>query len=245
MAYSPNCFAMRAEDSTSAPDESMVRPYLILTISLAVALATVVVVMLCWRTWVVDPWAARVRTVDDHGYAVPGAFGDSFAPVVGAISSLALGAAIASLFLQRRELAFQRRALKEQRAEMQASNDAFLKQYDVMREQVEEQRRANLVADVAARLSATQQLIQIDQVGPMAVKRTIEMIDAGSRPQILRRATDLIWMELALLPEKARKENPTYLQLAKHSGEVGLLLDRHDLINDLVRKINRAPKSPS
>jgi hypothetical protein len=76
------------------------------------AIAGAALLGLCWW-WqcVVDPWAAQAhypqqQTGSEYrNYSVPGAFGDSFAPIVGIFTSLTLGAAIASVFMQRAELA--------------------------------------------------------------------------------------------------------------------------------------------
>lgn len=54
-----------------------------------------------------------------------GTFGDSFAPIIGLFTSLALGAAIISTLLQRRELALQRQAMTDQKGEMAKQADAM------------------------------------------------------------------------------------------------------------------------
>ncbi len=65
-----------------------------------------------------------------------GAFGDSFAPIVGVISALALGAAVLSVFLQRKELRLQRQELRENRRELAKQAESLASQAAAMTQQV-------------------------------------------------------------------------------------------------------------
>ncbi len=64
-----------------------------------------------WAHFVVHPWAQGAREPDSKSgnYTAPGAFGDSFAPVIGLFAALALGATVASAYMQREELRDSRR----------------------------------------------------------------------------------------------------------------------------------------
>lgn len=226
---------------------------------LLASLLLAILAMWAWREIVVDQWAWKARPKDAGGselrnYSVPGAFGDAFAPIVGLMSSLALGAAIASLFLQRRELALQRTALAEQRAEMQESNKAFHLQYEVMQRQAELQgranklselsieamNRANVVADVAARIAAVSEVLAIDRLGPDTVIRTIGVVPSEDQIDEFRQPQDVIWMRLASLQD--RRTDRVWRALASGTSEVETLLRNRELLNGLLEKINR-PKA--
>ena len=76
------------------------------------AVAVMVAYAVSWHFWTPGKMSDR------------GAFGDAFAPVVGLISSLALGAAVLSVFIQRRELALQRKELRATRIEAKRQREA-------------------------------------------------------------------------------------------------------------------------
>jgi hypothetical protein len=93
-----------------------------------------VALMLLWRWSVrVDEWAAHSRMVpgaecaersgEVRNYSVPGTYGDAFAPIVGVMTALALGATVASAFMQREEMEEARKQFTSQASEMKEAND--------------------------------------------------------------------------------------------------------------------------
>jgi uncharacterized membrane protein len=84
--------------------------------SLGVSFAVALIAMVTYGSIVAHTGAVW------QGSSVPwwGALGDSLAPISGLLSALALGAAVASVFVQTRELAAQREEMRESRVAQQA-----------------------------------------------------------------------------------------------------------------------------
>lgn len=109
---------------------------------------------------VLGAWAAKV----DHGPGISWAeYGDSFAPVVGFLSTVALGAAVLSVFLQRHDLELtrhemeaQRKEMVEQRKEMAAQREQSERANDIAEAQVRATERANALAERANELAELQ-----------------------------------------------------------------------------------------
>jgi hypothetical protein len=85
-------------------------------------------------------WAVAVWWLSGAGYAKAGAFGDSFAPLSGLLSALTLAAVVLTVFMQRSELAMQRKDLIETRA-------VFLEQQKAQEAQALAQAKANTLAE--------------------------------------------------------------------------------------------------
>jgi hypothetical protein len=127
------------------------------------------VIMAAWGAWVLH-WASCA------GHEVPGTFGDAFAPIVGLMTAGALGAAIASVFMQRRELELQRLEMKLQRHEMRDSRKEYVKQAAALTEANGLQARANELAHNAQILEAERQISDVDRVAMEA----LDAIKAGA-----------------------------------------------------------------
>lgn len=107
--------------------------------------------MWAWSEWHIKPWAASC------GMATPGAFGDAFAPIVGVFTALALGATVASTYMQRE-------AMREAQAQSEAQAHAL--------------ERSLFLAVNAQVLEVTRQVHELDQHGCDAVQRLILEGDA-------------------------------------------------------------------
>lgn len=113
-------------------------------------------------------WALRFRGAGVAAITDHGAFGDAFAPVIGLFSSLALGGAVLSVFIQREELQLQRE-------EMQA-----------MREEATEQRKAAQQLAEATRLAnelARAQIAAAEHANRLAEARNALEHDRAEREE--------------------------------------------------------------
>lgn len=111
-----------------------------------------------WATFV-RYWAASWPGGD---YSSPGTFGDSFAPIVGLMTSLTLGAALASVLMQREELRLQRKEMRAQREEMKEAREQWTAQAAAMVEANEHAAHANELAHSGQMLEASRQLAELD-----------------------------------------------------------------------------------
>jgi hypothetical protein len=131
------------------------------------SIAFAVVLLLAWRSCVVDEWALEAAT-DSAGlntrsamkerrdYSVPGQFGDSFAPVSAFFTALAFIAAAASFHSQRKALQEQGDAAIAQAKTLERAIEHLGGQEDAIREQVTEQARANALVEKQVQLSERQ-----------------------------------------------------------------------------------------
>jgi hypothetical protein len=121
-----------------------------------------------WSNYFVNPWAARAALKRElRDYSVPGTYGDAFAPVVGLLTSLALGATVASAYMQREEMREARTQFQAQEREQKRANDLA--------------EEANILALSAQLLEVTRQIADIDHLATAAIaerKREIEAIAA-------------------------------------------------------------------
>jgi hypothetical protein len=85
-----------------------------------------------WAVEHVDAWARRASIREDRpdgtsrtvpNYTVPGTYGDAFGPMVGVLTALALGAAVASAFMQREEMEEARTQFTAQAKALDKAND--------------------------------------------------------------------------------------------------------------------------
>lgn len=118
-----------------------------------------VVMMTAWAV-VVWCWA------DGTEFSKPGAFGDSFAPLVGLMTSLTLGAALASVIMQREELRLQRdemklqrKAMEDQREEMEEARKQWTAQAASMVEANKHAADANMLARAVKRSEIAGQVL--------------------------------------------------------------------------------------
>jgi hypothetical protein len=125
-------------------------------IALALAGAATFGALVAWGTWSVAKW-------DERKIAEAGAFGDSFAPIVGLVSAAALCAAVVSVFIQRRELALQRIELRATRKEMEAQRLATEAQAAEVKRANDLTERANAIAARGQWIAIHQALIANDQ----------------------------------------------------------------------------------
>lgn len=154
------------------------------------AVAGLAIGLMCaWGGWFVRSWAhEKNASGEEVGYGVPGTFGDAFAPVVGVLTSLALGAAVASVLMQRRELELQREEMqlqrdemKAQREEMEEARKQWTAQAASMAEANQYAKHANVLAENAQRLEAWRQLLEIDEIAIREIERDRKMRGLGEQ----------------------------------------------------------------
>lgn len=141
-----------------------------------VAVAVLVLVLMVGWRYLVDSWAWHAREAGNQSgelrnYSVPGAFGDSFAPVVGLLTSLALGAAIASVLMQRKELQLQREEMERQREEMRQAREQYTAQAAALNDANALAIHANELAHSAQIADALRQIADINNQGVACFSR--------------------------------------------------------------------------
>lgn len=210
--------------------------------TMGVVAALAVIVMVVWHRWHVEPWAARSS---QHSYSAPGAFGDSFAPVVGFMTALALGAAIASVLMQRRELELQREEMQLQRDEMKAQREEMgeaRKQWTAqaasMAEANKHAERANELAYSAQLLEVAGQIADLDAQAVAAVETVKErnqrttFLD-GQRPNPIGDAGAL-WFNYARSSRTMRPQNFPEIDSA-HMQALAVRRGELEMIQGLLR----------
>lgn len=160
------------------------------------------VIMTAWGAWVLH-WAARTRP------EVPGTFGDSFAPIVGLMTAGALGAAIASVFMQRRELELQRQEMQLQRDEMKAQREEMEEARKQWTAQAASMAEANVYAADANKLAAGAQLLeasrQISELDRMASDLVDSVRPAYSGEDYFKDASSMwVWLKYAKASDEER-----------------------------------------
>jgi len=132
-----------------------------------------------WKTWELSPGAEDIAS---HG-----AFGDAFAPVVGLFSSLALGAAVLSVFIQREELQATRAEAEEQRKATQRLANATEKANSIAAQAEYQQLRSQLIALHSS-------MMQINELGCEAVGARTWGNQLGQPLEVVHK--DVLWLRL-------------------------------------------------
>lgn len=169
-------------ETDTKPHEAAQTEQRTILISMALSFASAVVVMIIFGYFVAHTGR------DWIGESVPwwGALGDSLAPVSGTLSALALGAAIASVILQTRELAAQRDEMRQARiAQQELARDQQVA-IGIARSQVEAttklalaQERANALAMVGHRSRVVESMIEIEELShAIAGAAAVEFVTA-------------------------------------------------------------------
>lgn len=186
--------------------------------------------MWLWRTRVVDPWAGRAREVaapsgelrsgEVRNYSVPGAFGDSFAPILGLMTAAALAATVSSVFMQSIEL----REAREQ----------FTAQADALKEANIHAARANELERSAQVLEAQRQLIEVDAAGAalvQAFKTEFASLEHYAGPTKMKIGdVGAMWLEYARTPAAHRHNNFADIKTAQLEA---LAARRDELVRSL------------
>jgi len=170
--------------------------------------------LIAWGTWSVAKW-------DERKIAEAGAFGDSFAPIVGLVSAAALCAAVVSVFIQRRELGLQRAELHATRKEMEAQRKAT-------EAQAAEVKRANELAEEANRLQLRAQYLSAIALLQDVERDTVLPKDEHTRTAMEERG------RLALADDPYRRRSGTL-----HDDGRNMLRERRREVALMVRELQQ------
>lgn len=213
------------EDSDDEPEDSWWSRWKVPAILGGVATLAVIGLLL-WGG-VVDRWAGKAVKRSDCGqalapkctettgevrdYSVPGTYGDAFAPLTGLFTSLALGAAIASVFMQREEL-------QSQRQEMRLARKQYRAQARALRDANKLAERANELAHSAQLADVLRQITDINNLGVAAFQESTDRY-AKIKGAMLLESRDFagLWFDFAQAEDvKRRSDFVPYYSLQLH-----------------------------
>jgi hypothetical protein len=179
--------------------------------------------MWIWKAAWVDARAAEAREDGSNRYAEVGSLGDSFAPLAGAFTALALLAALVSVALQSKELALTRDEMTLQRKASEESAETLKKQADAQTE-------ANRLSRLATRLACVKEVAEVDQEGIRQMGSLRARTKEAELPEVMRKYSNrTAWLHLCseFAPGKlpgAPFNTPGIYDLLETRHEIGEIL---------------------